>query len=199
MKNYGIVARTFTALQYINNLETQRSPKTTLNLENIILKKNSIEWFKNYSLICSSRKKCLQKPSANKSASIHAKQILCSSNRLELSPWSFTHVFNRIEATILREIACQKRFVLQLTAKIQDCPFYCISNHNNFILKYLDNALTDSRTSRRLFWLWRLMYRSNRSFNIPPPLPRAYLGHLTPLPSRGSLFQAPRWWWKVVQ
>ena len=30
-----------------------------------------------------------------------------------------------------------------------------------------------------------LMYRSNRSFNMPPP-PRAYPGHLTPLPSRGG-------------
>ena len=28
------------------------------------------------------------------------------------------------------------------------------------------------------------MYRSNRSFNIPTP--RAYLGHLTPLPSQGG-------------
>ena len=35
---------------------------------------------------------------------------------------------------------------------------------------------------------WRvlevIMYRSNRSFNMPPP--RAYPGHLTPLPSRGG-------------
>ena len=29
------------------------------------------------------------------------------------------------------------------------------------------------------------MYRSNRSFNMPPP-PRAYPGHSTPLPSRGG-------------
>ena len=36
------------------------------------------------------------------------------------------------------------------------------------------------------FWQkLRVMYRSNRSFNIPPP-PRAYPGHLTPLPSRGG-------------
>ena len=33
----------------------------------------------------------------------------------------------------------------------------------------------------------RVMYRSNRSFNMPPPPPfRAYPGHLTPLPSRGG-------------
>ena len=30
----------FTALQYINNLETQMSPKTTLNLENLKFLKN---------------------------------------------------------------------------------------------------------------------------------------------------------------
>ena len=43
---------------------------------------------------------------------------------------------------------------LQITAKHQDFPFYCISNDRNFIPKYLRNALTDSvltsRTSRRL-------------------------------------------------
>ena len=42
-----------------------------------------MEQFKNYSLICLSRPKCLQ--SANKSASIHTNQILLSSNRLELN------------------------------------------------------------------------------------------------------------------
>ena len=38
------------------------------------------------------------------------------------------------------------------------------------------------------------MYRSNRSFNIPPP--RAYPGHLTPLPSRrgGNLIIRVRGW-----
>ena len=33
----------FTALQYINHLETRRSPKTTLNLENVKFLKRSIE------------------------------------------------------------------------------------------------------------------------------------------------------------
>ena len=42
----------FTALQYENNLETQRCPKTTLNLGNFNFSKKSLEWFKNYSLIC---------------------------------------------------------------------------------------------------------------------------------------------------
>ena len=33
---------------------------------------------------------------------------------------------------------------LQITAKHQECPFfYCVSNHKNLNLTYLDNALTD--------------------------------------------------------
>ena len=34
-------------------------------------------------------------------------------------------------------------------------------------------------------YLWKVMYRSNRSFNIPPP-PGAHPGHLTSLLSRGG-------------
>ena len=42
----------FTALQYENNLETQRSPKATLNLGNFNFSKKSFKWFKNCLLIC---------------------------------------------------------------------------------------------------------------------------------------------------
>ena len=42
----------FTALQYINNLETKRSYKRKVNLKNLKFLKKSIERFKNYSLIC---------------------------------------------------------------------------------------------------------------------------------------------------
>ena len=60
----------FTALQYINNLETKRSYKRKLNVKSINLKKKkSMEQFKNYSLICESSPKGLQ--TGNKSASIH--------------------------------------------------------------------------------------------------------------------------------
>ena len=38
----------FTALQYINNLETKRSHKRKVNLKNINFSKKSIERFKNY-------------------------------------------------------------------------------------------------------------------------------------------------------
>ena len=48
----------FTALQDINNLETQRSYETTVNLENLKLKKKTVERFQNYSPICLSRPKC---------------------------------------------------------------------------------------------------------------------------------------------
>ena len=49
----------FTPLQVIENLETERTYKTTVNLENLKLKK-SIERFQNYSNICLNRPKCLQ-------------------------------------------------------------------------------------------------------------------------------------------
>ena len=42
----------FTALQYINNLETKRSYKRKVNLKNLKFLKKSIEQLKNYSLIC---------------------------------------------------------------------------------------------------------------------------------------------------
>ena len=42
----------FTALQYINNLETKRSNKRTVNLKSLKFSKKFIERFKNYSLIC---------------------------------------------------------------------------------------------------------------------------------------------------
>ena len=41
----------FTALQYINNLETKRLYKRKVNLKNLKFLKKSIERFKNYSLI----------------------------------------------------------------------------------------------------------------------------------------------------
>ena len=41
----------FIALQYINNLETKRSYKRKIGLNNLIILKKSIEQLKNYSLI----------------------------------------------------------------------------------------------------------------------------------------------------
>ena len=42
----------FTALQYINNLETKRTYKRTVYLNTLKISQKFIERFKNYSLIC---------------------------------------------------------------------------------------------------------------------------------------------------
>ena len=84
----------------------------------------SIEWFKNFSLICWSRPKCSK--TANKSASIHTNQILLSSNRLELSPRSFTHVFKKIETTMRWNCMSKALHFLQITAEHQDYPFFTV-------------------------------------------------------------------------
>ena len=52
LKMIDIASPYFTALQYINNLETKRSYKRKVNLKNLKFLKKSIERFKNYSLIC---------------------------------------------------------------------------------------------------------------------------------------------------
>ena len=81
---------------------------------------------------------------ANKSALIHTNQILLSSNRLEVSPWSFTYVFKKIETTMRWNCMSKALRLVQITVQRQDCQFfYRISNQKNFIPEYLDNALTD--------------------------------------------------------
>ena len=64
---------------------------------------------------------------ANKSASIHTNQILLWSNRLELSPWSFTHLFKKMETT-MRWNGMSKAPLpfLQMAAEHQDCPFFTV-------------------------------------------------------------------------
>ena len=63
---------------------------------------------------------------ANKSSSIHTDQILLSSNRLELSPWSFTNVFKKIETTMGWNCMSKALRFLQITAEHQDCPFFTV-------------------------------------------------------------------------
>ena len=63
---------------------------------------------------------------ANKSASIHTNQILLSSNRLELSPRSFTHVFKKIETTVRWNCMSKAPHFLQITAENQDYPFFTV-------------------------------------------------------------------------
>ena len=61
-----------------------------------------------------------------KSASIHTNQILLSSKRLKLSPWSFTHVFKKIETTLRWNCMSKALRFLQITAEHQDCPFFTV-------------------------------------------------------------------------
>ena len=72
-----------------------------------------------------------------KSASIHTNQTFLSSNRLELSPWSFTHVLKKIETTVRWNCMSKALRFLQITAKHQDCPFFTVFlTIKNFIPKY---------------------------------------------------------------
>ena len=57
---------------------------------------------------------------------MHTNQILLSSNRLELSPWSFTHVFKKIETTMRWNCMSKALHFLQITAKQQYCPFFTV-------------------------------------------------------------------------
>ena len=57
---------------------------------------------------------------------IHTNQILLSSNRLEVSPWSFTHVFKKIETTMRWNCMSKALRFLQITAEHQDCPFFTV-------------------------------------------------------------------------
>ena len=55
--------------------------------------------------------------------------MLLSSSGLELSPWSFTHVFTTIETTTKWNCLSKTLQFLQITAEYQDYPFfYRISN-----------------------------------------------------------------------
>ena len=62
----------------------------------------------------------------NKSASIHTNQLLLSSNRLELPPWSFTHVFKEIETTMRWNYMSKALRLEQITVEHQDCPFFTV-------------------------------------------------------------------------
>ena len=63
---------------------------------------------------------------ANKSAPINTNQILLSSNRLEVSPWSFTHVFKKIETTMRWNYMSKALRLVQITIEHQDCQFFTL-------------------------------------------------------------------------
>ena len=59
-------------------------------------------------------------------ALIHTNQILLSRNRLKLSLWSFTHVFQTIETSMRRNCTSKVLCFLQIMAELQDCPVFTI-------------------------------------------------------------------------
>ena len=100
---------------------------------------------------------------ANKgSASIHTNQILLSSNRLELSPWSFTYVFKKIETTIRWYFFSKALRFLQLTIEHQDCPVFTVfltikTPSENISITLLQftfklHELQGEKGSRERFW-----------------------------------------------
>ena len=127
----------FTALQpSINNLETQRSYKTTDNRENLnFFLKNLSSALKIIRLFVKAEQN-VYKTVNRRSASIHTSQILLSRNRLKLSPWSFTHVFKKLDWNYSEGEGFKSALL---------SSFFNISNHEKHknIPKYLDNALTD--------------------------------------------------------
>ena len=57
---------------------------------------------------------------------VRSRQILLSSNRLELSPWSFTHVFEKIETTMRWNCISKALRLVQITVEHQDCQFFTV-------------------------------------------------------------------------
>ena len=57
---------------------------------------------------------------------MHTNQILLSSNRLELSPWSFTNVSKKIETIKMWNYMSKVLRFLHITAEHQDCLLFTI-------------------------------------------------------------------------
>ena len=104
-------------------METKRSYKRKVNLKNLNFLNKSSSGSKSFRWFLKVDQNIYK--TANKSASIHINQTLLSSNRLKLSPWSFTHVFKRIETTTTHCMSKALRF-LQITAEHRDCPFLTV-------------------------------------------------------------------------
>jgi len=84
----------------------------------------------------------LTKP-LQKNASTHNNQILLSGNRLKQSSWSFTHIFKKIQTTMIwGQVAIQKGLVFY---RQRPSPVFIVffTIKLNVIPKYLINALTD--------------------------------------------------------
>ena len=69
---------------------------------------------------------CQIKNKVSSHRGIHTNQILLSSNRLEVSPWSFTHVFKKIETTMRWNCMSKALRLVQITVGHQDCLFFTV-------------------------------------------------------------------------
>ena len=120
----------FTALQYINNLETKRSYKRKVNLKTLKFLKNLSSGSKLIGLFAKADRNVCK--TANKSASIHANQILLSSNRLAIGYLhNLSHTFLKRLKLLWGEIACQNASFSKETAEHQDCPFLTVFFFNH--------------------------------------------------------------------
>ena len=120
------------------------------NLKNIKFLKQSIERFKNYSLIFVKVDQNVYK-TANKSASIHTNKTLRYSNRLELSPWSFTHIFKKIETTLRWNCMSKALRFPQITAEHRECPFFTVFLTTKSLSQNISITLLQ-------IWWWRSLY-----------------------------------------
>ena len=135
-----------TALPYTNNLETKKSYKRKVNLKNITFFKKkiyravekNIRWFVEVD------------QNVYKQITRAPRYILIQSFFLAIG-WSYLHDLSQ---TFFKKIETTMRWNLKLHVKSASFStdnswtsrlsiFYCISNHKNFIPKYLDNALRD--------------------------------------------------------
>ena len=119
---------------------------------------------------------------AKNSTSIHTNQILLSSNRLELSPWSFTHVFKKIETTMRWNCMSKALHFLQITAKQQYCPFFTVflaiktsSQNISITLLQISPKLDDHR---RRFWRRKLPWTIlEEQFPVPRYIAASRIGN----------------------
>ena len=89
-------------------------------------------------------------------------QFLLSSSRLELSPWSFTHVSKTIETTMRWNCMSKLLCFLMIMAEHQDCPFFAVSitikTSSQNILITLLQILPKLNEHRGGYWRKRLLW-----------------------------------------
>ena len=118
------------------------------------------------------------------------------------SLFGHTTFFCRFARVHEGQLMCNKEeFQVELSRKIVLWPIFIGHRSAWFPLLLSACRLVEFDTA--------VMYQWNRSFNIPPPSPRAYPGHLTPFPAPGGgnfiilVFPVAghlittQWWWGI--